>query len=163
VGLADLVRLLHTGKVARQVGGAALVAVGWATVDIERTASDLQPAATDLGHTSVHIERTAADSERTTSDLPGLAFGDSADEPALGARALRSRVGSIDLVLLEPSTEGRLAGWLARNGEGVAVLYVARPKTASDGPGRPTALGRTGVLQLPEDRRRPFVIALYRS
>jgi hypothetical protein len=135
------VRLLEAGKVARQVAGAALVAVGWATVDIERTAADL---------------------ERTSNDIPGLAFGDPGEEPALGARALRTRVGSIDLILLEPSTEGRLAGWLARNGEGVAALYVALT-TGTDGPGPRTAMRRTGVLQVPEDRTKPFLIVLDRS
>jgi hypothetical protein len=164
------VRLLDAGKVATQVAGAALVAVGWATVDIERTATDLQHPAADFGRrpadierTSVDPERSAADLERASADLPGLAFGDPGEEPALGARALRSRVGSIDLILLEPSTEGRLAGWLARNGEGVVVLYVARSRTAIDDPGRPTALGRPGVLQVPEDRTRPFLIVLDRS
>jgi hypothetical protein len=115
------------------VGGRALVAVGWATVDLERT----------------------------VSEVPGVTFDDAGEERALGARALRARFGSVDLIVLEPSTEGRLAGWLALNGEGVAVLYVevfagaARPRRA-------TALGRDGELQPQpaDDRSRPFVMVL---
>lgn len=108
-----------------------LVGVGWATVDLDRAAGE----------------------------APGVRFGDLGDEPALGGRALRARVGSIDLVLLEPSTEGRLAGWLARNGEGVAALYV-EPVEEGKPPGLPTALGRTGRLEIPDDRTRPFLIKL---
>jgi len=110
------------------------MAVGWATVDLERSAGE----------------------------IPGLTFGDPVGEPALGARATRTGVGSIDLLLLEPSTEGRLAGWLARNGEGVAVLYVeaTAPADSAGTPGRATALGRSGRLDVPDDRTLPFLIVL---
>jgi hypothetical protein len=119
-----------------QVVDASLVAVGWATVDLERAAGD----------------------------LPEVAFGEPCEEPALGARAVRSSLlGSIDLLLLEPSREGRLAGWLARNGEGVAVLYVASANAAADVAGLATALGRRGRLQVPDDRTWPFLIVLDRS
>jgi hypothetical protein len=112
-------------------GEGALIAVGWATVDLERAANE----------------------------VPDVHFGDPAQEPALGARALPTREGSIDLLLLEPSTEGRLAGWLARNGEGVAALYL-EAAAAADSPGQPTALGRPGRLEVPRDRTRPFLIVL---
>jgi hypothetical protein len=111
--------------------------VGWATVDLERTARE----------------------------IPEVQFGDIVDEPALGARAMCARVGSIDLVLLEPSTEGRLAGWLARNGEGTAVLYVEPTAVAGAqgvlrDPEGATALGRRGRLKASGDRAQPFVIVL---
>lgn len=78
-----------------------LAGIGWATVDLERAA--------------------AAWPDRRF--LPGAA------EASLGARTLveaAPRSGSVALVLLEPSTEGRLAATLARHGEGPVVLYVAR-------------------------------------
>jgi hypothetical protein len=106
-----------------------LLAIGWATVDWERVAAE-------LGQTALE----PAD-----------------PEPALGARAWRARTGSIDLVLLEPSTEGRLAGFLARHGEGLAALYVA---ARTNGPGRPTALGRNGRLVEPRTSWGPFLIAV---
>ena len=148
--------MLDAGEVARQVAGAALVAVGWATVDIDRTVAD-------LGRVTADFKGASADPESTSTSLPRPVFGDAGEEPALGARTLRSRVGSIDLLLVEPSSEGRLAGWLARNGEGVAVLYFVRSLPATDDPGHPTALGRPGVLQVPEDRTKPFLIVLDRS
>jgi hypothetical protein len=106
-----------------------LLAVGWATVDWERAAAELGQAALE-----------PAD-----------------PEPALGARAWRARTGSIDLVLLEPSTEGRLAAFLARHGEGLAVLYLSVRTSA---PGRPTALGRNGRLIEPRNPWGPFLIAV---
>jgi hypothetical protein len=126
------VRLLAdgSGRVTAADSG-TLRAVGWATVDLDRTASGLHR----------------------------VAFGQAGEEAALGARTVRARLGNVELVLLEPSTEGRLAGWLARNGEGVAVLYL-QASAGAGVPGRPTALGRVGWLQPAPDRSRPFVIAL---
>lgn len=85
----------------RPAGGGRSIAVGWATVDLER-------AALALG--------------RETAEAPS--------DDALGARC---RIVSVGLptaaarpaiVLLEPSTEGRLAAFLARSGEGwIAAWY----------------------------------------
>ncbi|MCI0345157.1 MAG: hypothetical protein L0221_06880 [Chloroflexi bacterium] len=83
----------------------ALHAIGWATVDAERAAAELRRV---LGLPLV---------EPVT--LPG--------DGLLGARCLRIEhddPGPI-LVLLEPTTEARLAASLARRGEGVAVAWVA--------------------------------------
>jgi hypothetical protein len=114
---------------ARDGGPHRLLAVGWATVDAERTATDLE----------------------------GIELAEADPEPALGARAWIARTGVVDLVVLEPSTEGRLAAHLARHGEGIAVLYVSAPGSA---PGRPTALGRTGRIVSPTRLWGPFVIAV---
>jgi hypothetical protein len=132
LSLGDLVHLLANRSHAEHVEGGddALRAIGWATVDLERTASG----------------------------VPALQFGDAGEEPVLGARALRARVGSIDLLLLEPSTEGRLAGWLARYGEGVVVLYVERSTTDAHMTGQATALGRVGRLEVSGVRARPYLI-----
>jgi hypothetical protein len=120
-GLATLGRLVPDG--------ARLVAVGWATVDLERTVAGLpEPSA----------------------------VGPATEEPSLGARARVVRAGPVALVLLEPSTEGRLAAALARRGEGIVCLYVAGEVPGTGG--RPTAIGSSGRI-LPHDRPwGPFVI-----
>ena len=50
----------------------------------------------------------------------------------------------IPLVLLEPSTEGRLAAALARHGEGPTVLYLG-PLDPADGPDLLDRLAASGV------------------
>jgi hypothetical protein len=82
--------------------------IGWATVDLERTAA-------------------------------AWAAGDALpDDPLLGARVRRVATVS-DLVLLEPSTEGRLAGALARHGEGPVAVYLRTARA-------PAELRRAGVV-----------------
>jgi len=83
------------------------MAIGWATVELER-------AERELAGTLAIGSRGAFRS--------GLADG------ILGAacRMVRPDPGGPWLVLLEPTTEGRLAATLARSGEGVAAVYVAR-------------------------------------
>jgi hypothetical protein len=90
-----------------------LVGIGWATVDLERGLTEL---ATALG------------------TVPE-AFLESPSSVALGARchvADGALGGGVAVVILEPSTEGRLAGRLARHDEGPAVIWhgaagVTRP------------------------------------
>ena len=112
-------------------GGATLVGIGWATVDTERLLADLA----------------------TTADLR---FGPEVDEPTLGARARVAWSGGTAIVVLEPSTEGRLAAALARRGEGIACLYVAG--AAASGAPRLTALGRRGRVLTHERPWGPFMI-----
>ncbi|OGO57876.1 MAG: hypothetical protein A2Z32_07260 [Chloroflexi bacterium RBG_16_69_14] len=91
-------------------------ALGWATVELDRAAREL---AADLG--------LAAD-----------AFAPAADSLALGARCRVAHVAiarDVALAILEPATEGRLAGMLARLGEGPAVIWlVAGDTVAADRP-----------------------------
>ena len=77
---------------------------GWATVDLDRVAVELA----DLL-------------------LPGAVFVPAERSVVLGARCLRGRAArEADwLVLLEPDTEGRLARFLARNGEAWAAIWLA--------------------------------------
>ena len=88
-----------------QLAGVRPVAVGWATVELERAERELCAA---LG-------------------LSVDDFGPAASSIALGARC-RIAPGALGdalaLVLLEPDTEGRLAATLARLGEGPAVLWL---------------------------------------
>lgn len=86
---------------------ARFLALGWATIDLERAAS-----------TWPHVRWEAAPRDSL-----------------VGARALVGRAGmdAATIVLLEPDTEGWLAASLARHGEGPAVLYVRLPMSTIAG------------------------------
>lgn len=91
-----------------------ILAVGWATVELDR-------AAAELGHALV----------------PGSVFADAAPCELLGARCRLGRLApgaaAADLVvLLEPSAEGRLAATLARHGEGWWVTWEDAAGTPLD-------------------------------
>jgi hypothetical protein len=136
-----LIAELHGGE-----GGPAeasrpgVVGIGWATVDLDRAASEL---AGGLG-------------------LPrGGAFQTAAAEPFLGAFTRRVRVGSGPwIVLLEPSTEGRLAAFLVRHDEGVAAVYV-RASALEPGSAQAAVLGPMGLQRpLAGDRWGPWLVAV---
>lgn len=99
------------------------VAVGWATVDLERAAKEL---AAPQGRTVRPAEADTLLGAAVELVVPG----DRTPPPGPA------------LVLLEPTTEGRLAGALARRGEGAAVLYLAPIDVDSrSGPERLAAAG----------------------
>jgi hypothetical protein len=90
-----------------------LVGLGWCTVDLDRAESELDPW---LG------PRPAAPAPGMDLDGDGLWT-----DEHLGARArLREGAGlpGAWMVLLEPSTEGRVAAALARDDEGPCALYL---------------------------------------
>lgn len=102
------------GDLAR-VAMAHPVAVGWATVELDR-------AALELGH---------------DLGIPEASFRPAADSIALGADcrvAEAALPGGLSLALLEPNTEGRLVATLARSDEGPAVVWLAAddPVAAAD-------------------------------
>jgi hypothetical protein len=118
-----------------------LEGIAWATVELDRAATELA-AALGLGS--------------------GQAFEPGPDEPWLGAFARRARPPRLPwIVLLEPSTEGRLAAFLARRGEGIAAAYVSGrvpypvARTLAPGP-----LG--GQRWLAGDRWGPWLILVER-
>ena len=77
------------------------IARGWATVDLDRAAAEM--------HASIH---------------PDAAFEAAPRSELRGATCRRARGVDVDwIVLLEPDTEGRLAGFLARHGEGWAAKW----------------------------------------
>ena len=134
-GPADRLVVGSSRRAAAEPSGVStlsLAALGWATVDAERAASDF--------------------------GRPLL--GEALEDALLGAKAQRLGAGGrLTLVLLEPATEGPLAAALARNGEGPVCLYVAggprapaeaSPSATAMGPGRVAWPSRTG----------PFVILL---
>lgn len=89
----------------QELSGGRAIAVGWATVDLERAVVELGAALR----------------------LPSERFTAGAGTPTLGARcrvAAGVLEGGVSLALLEPSTEGRLAATLARHGEGPAAVWL---------------------------------------
>jgi len=108
------------------------VAIGWATVELERAVGELAEA---LG-------------------IPAARFVPAAVSEVLGARCLVADAvlpGGSALVVLEPATEGRLAATLARFGEGPAAIWLAaRDEPGADGVapggGPPMTSGRLGPL-----------------
>jgi hypothetical protein len=103
-------------------GLASLLGVGFATVEAERAA----------------VEIGALVGLAPASFAPGVADG------WLGARTWIA-AGDVAILLLEPSTEGRLAAALARAGEGAVVAYVGMPGPAM-GPTRPGPLGPAALV-----------------
>jgi len=116
-----------------------LVGVGWATVELDRAEAELDP----------WLEPRVGQGRMD------------AEEPLLGGRArLRSSGGlpAGTMVLLEPTTEGRLAAALARDGEGPCALYLApreglaawrraaRARHVITGPAQPGPLGPATLL-----------------
>jgi hypothetical protein len=97
--LQDAVTRLSAETGAERLG-LPVIALGWATVDTERGATELAEHGP---------------------------FERAADETILGARCVvgSPAPGGIRLAVLEPNTEGRLAATLARHDEGPAVLWVA--------------------------------------
>ncbi len=119
--LERLAAVLGLGRETR------ILAIGWATVDRERTLEVLGTDAVDAGRDAV-----------------------------LGASAARVEGADGAVVVLEPVTEGPLAAYLARHGEGVCVLYVEAD--AGGAPEGTTALGVAGRLRRPSARYGPFVV-----
>jgi hypothetical protein len=104
--------------------GLRIVALGWATVDTERTVGDFRAAL-----------------DATGDGEPGE------PDPLLGAhvRVLHDpRLPGGRVALLEPSTEGRLAATLARDGEGPCALYLAPPDSLDAWLGRARSGGVAG-------------------
>ena len=130
-------------------GEVRLLARIWATVELERALADLR-----------------AGRSRGAAIEPGLAEPASID-PLLGARVVLVTDDDGSLVAVaEPSTEGRLAAVLARQGEGPAGRYVVAPvgiaalrplaaaagvtlSAPADGPFGPSVLVAAGLIGAP--------------
>lgn len=123
----------------------ATLAIGWATVELERAAGSL--GARLRGGT--RFEAAPRSVTLGARCLVGLADG-----PA--GRPIR-------LVLLEPDREGRLAGFLARTGEAWVATWIPSPTgPASTGPAaggwRPGPLGPERSLAPDAAGRFRFVV-----
>ena len=133
-----------TGALDRVLGALAggpsqqtVVALGWATVDLDRAATEL---ASELGFSVAE-------------------FLWAPDSIVLGARCRMANgilPGGAGLAILEPRTEGRLAAALARHGEGPLVTWARssdaprrRPASVRPGPFGPERLQPGGPPQGP--------------
>jgi hypothetical protein len=105
---------------------------GWATVELDRA------------------EIEVADALAAVHDLRDPQVENRPEERLLGARCRLLRYpADYDMLLLEPSTEGRLAAALVRHGEGSVALYLL-----ADG-GAPERARRAG-FRLSSEGRGPF-------
>lgn len=105
-------------RLAAFVGPVQEMAVGWATVDLDRAEAEHTGRAG-----AAEPSGAAAAGNSTVPAVPAP------DDTLLGARCrlLPTAHDGRQVVLLEPSTEGRLAASLARFGEGPVVLYLRIP------------------------------------
>ena len=118
-----------------------LIGIGWATVDLERGLTELASAV----------------------GIGPEAFIGAPSSEALGARCVVASGGlgrGVAVVVLEPSTEGRLAARLARHDEGPAVTWQrAAGETQPGGSTAPTTPGPFGPERpLPPDPGRPDLL-----
>jgi hypothetical protein len=121
--LGAAVSRLRTAVVPRKAVG------GWATVELDRAEVEMTAVLSALGRPRVEP---------------------APDERVLGARCRLLRFGGgREVLLLEPSTEGRLAAALARHGEGSVALYFVVDAGA---PGR----ARRAGFRLTAEGRGPF-------
>ena len=144
--IASLLPLL-AARGLELVADVDLLAIGWATVELDRAEAALT--------TEAGLD-------------PGVAH-EAPDDESLGAFARRLDLADGTLVLLEPRTEGRLAAALARHGEGPVAAYLAddasqvveRPRSSVIGPLLPLLgdpLGGLSRLVRPALAWGPFVL-----
>lgn len=120
---------------------------------------DLPPGTLAIGWATVELDRAAAE----LASLIGVdaGFTDAPSSEILGARCRVGRAAGLDglgrwlvVVLVEPDTEGRLAAFLARFGEG----WVARWEAGASSSDRLVLPGPLGPERLADDAdaRGPF-------
>jgi hypothetical protein len=100
-----------------------VLGLGWATVELERAAHDL----------ARRLPVSAPYDEAPADALLGAACLVGAPVPLAGGT-----IDPVRIVLLEPTTEGRLAASLARRGEAPAALWLLdddRPEVPLSRPG----------------------------
>ena len=142
--LLERARVIQSGSAQRHawVAARAIVGLGWATVELDR-------AEGELGATWC------------------TGWKDASRDELLGASVRRCGDDGLPLLLLEPDTEGRLAAYLARHGEGVAAVYLdggpagepGEAPTSGLGPAAPGPLGRARLLR-DGTRWGPYVVVL---
>lgn len=140
VGAAEAIRD-RAAVVEPGLAGLPIVGLGWATVETERAVDEL---ASVLGDPSAWTPQ-----ER---------------DVLLGAKVLRRDPAPEDgreLYVLEPDTEGRLAAFLARFGEGVGAAYLG----AAGGSPDPVSADRVSAdLVVPVSPRwGPYAVVRGRS
>lgn len=136
------------------------------TLALSSLAYEVVPGQTGPADRILAVTFATRDLEQAMTSAP-LPFKRVAKDRILGADVAAVRYGPVQLLLEQPDGEGRLAAFLSRYGEGVAALYLERPRflppsRASARPPRPvrTPFGRRGWLLSHEWPWGPFVIAL---
>ena len=136
------------------------------TLALTTLAHEVVPGQTHPTDRIMAVAFATRDLERATSEAP-LPFKRVARDRILQANVAAVRYGPVHLLLEQSTGEGPLGAYLSRYGEGVAALYLERPRflppsRASERPPRPvrTPFGRRGWLLSPEWPWGPFVIAL---
>lgn len=129
-------------------------------------AHEIVPGQTEPADRIVALTLATFDLDRAMA-AASLPFKRVAHDRLLNASVAACRYGPVQLLLEQPDGEGRLSAFLSRNPEGVAALYLERPRflppsRASERPPRPvrTPFGRRGWLLAHEWPWGPFVIAL---
>jgi hypothetical protein len=106
---------------------------------VERLRAAIEPARAVPGWATVELDRAERDVAQALSALGRVRAERRPDDALLGASCRLLRFGSgRDILLLEPSTEGRLAASLVRFGEGSVALYLL---AAPDAPERARGAG----------------------
>lgn len=154
------------GPVPDRPGGRLLVVAGSDDrLDLDRSGdtsapqSGVIPGLAAIGIASVDAERTTAELRRALELGPG-AVANPVHDPRLGGRgALLAGPEGVALVVLEPDTEGLLAAFLARRGEGPCAAWLTGIGMDTDGSALMTALGPARVLYA-GDRWGPFLLGL---
>lgn len=108
--------------------GPRVIAVGWATVELDRAASELAALL-----------------------VPGTAFADAMPSEHLGAwcrigHVVRGAADADIIILLEPFTEGRLSATLARHDEGWRASWEAPDGSVAEATARALSVERPGPL-----------------
>jgi hypothetical protein len=133
----------------------------------ERLTAAVAPIATVDGWATVELDRAELEVAALLADLGMPGVEDAREDRILGARTRVLRFGAGHrVILLEPSTEGRLAGALARHGEGYLARYLVVDGGAPErarGAGftvAPERLGPLGPARLVVEGPRdgPFLI-----
>ena len=90
-----------------------------------RLASAVAPRTTIDGWATVELDRAEIEVAANLADLGAPNVAEAPQDRILGARSRSLRFADRrQVLLLEPSTEGRLAGALARHGEGWLARYL---------------------------------------
>ena len=136
------------------------------TLALAALAHEVVPGQTGPADRIVAVAFATRDLKGAMSAAP-LPFKRVARDRLLDADVAAVRYGPVQLLLERAEGQGRLAAYLSRYGEGVAALYLERPRflppsRASERPPRPvrTPFGRRGWLLPHEWPWGPFVIAL---